>query len=126
MSCCEPRFVNGCEWGALCGQPRITHGTYTAPPLSPGPLLLAERQTCEKGTGKGLRVEVSSKEEAEEWIPLAVCWCTLHPSEYWGTVPMAGRISRYRHVCWLRFGMKSSVSGACRRQLRVVMPSCLN
>lgn len=84
MSCCQRRCVNGCEWGALCGQPKITHGTYTARPLSPGPLLLAEIQTCTEGTGKGLRVEVRSKEEVEEWIPLAVCWCTLHPSEYWG------------------------------------------
>lgn len=83
VSCCQSRFVNGCEWGALCRQPKITHGTYTARPLSLGPLLLAEIQTCKKGIGKGLRVEGRSEEEVEEWILLAVCWCTLYPSEYW-------------------------------------------
>lgn len=102
MSCCQPRFVNGCEWGALCGQPKITHGINTAQPLSPGPLLLAETQTCEKAAGKGLRVEVRSEEEVEEWIPLAVCWCSCaHPASLrvlGAQFSWQGGSSRFWHV----------------------------
>lgn len=79
----------------MCGQPKITFGTYTARPLSPGPLLLAEIQTYNKVVGKGLRVEVRSKEEVEEWIPLGVWQCSLCapciPQRTGGTLFMAGR-----------------------------------
>lgn len=119
--------MNGCEWGALCRQPKITHGTHTARPLSPGPLLLAETQTCKEGIGKGLRVEVRSEEEVEEWIPLAVCWCTLHPSGYGGHSSHGREEAGGIGMCLpTAFGMKSSVSGACRGQFRVVISSCLN
>lgn len=58
--------MSGCEWGALCGQPKITYGTHSTASV---PRTFASCRNTGTQEVYRQRFEGGGEEEDEEWIP---------------------------------------------------------